>query len=166
MYDRKLKEKLQNEIKSRQDTIKNMFSQRVNFYNYHGESPIYIYNSLTGKITEETDKEKILTMCLIPGSARSIFLMFYTREAADEYKWLFETIDGIVMDSIQKDINKWTNNFVPIDNLRIGDTFFVEKATPFSNYTINAYLEKNKYKGVCTNDNDLKKVKEVKLCAN
>lgn len=165
MYDYKLKETIQDELKSRKSMIKNMFSQRVNFYNYHGESPIYIYNLLTGKITEETDKEKILTMCLMPGSARSIYLMFYTREAAEEYKWLFETIDGYIEYSIQKDIEKWTNNFVPIENLHAGDTFVTENL-PFINDTISACLEENKYKGVCTNDNDLKKVKEVKLCAN
>ena len=165
MYDQKLKEKLQDEIKSRHGMIKYMFSQRVNFYNYHGESPIYIYNLLTGKITEETDKEKILTMCLMPASVRSVYLMFYTREAAEEYKWLFEAIDGWVGHSIQKDIGKWTNNFVPIENIHTGDTFVTENP-PFINDAINIYLEENKYKGVCTNDNDLKKVKEVRLCVN
>ena len=165
MYDQKLKEKLRDEIKSRQEMIKYMFSQRVNFYNYHDESPIYIYNLLTGKITEETNKEKILTMCLMPASVRSVYLMFYTREATEEYKWLFETIDGWVEYSIQKDIGRWTNNFVPIENLHTGDTF-TTRNLPFINDTINVYLEENRYKDVCTNDNDLKKVKEVKLCVN
>ncbi len=161
MYDQKLKEKLHDELKSRQEMIKYMFSQRVNFYNYHGESPIYIYNLLTGKITEKTDKEEMLTMCLMP----SIYIMFYTREVAEEYKWLFEAIDGWVGHSIQKDIGKWTNNFVPIENIHTGDTFVTENP-PFINDAINIYLEENKYKGVCTNDNDLKKVKEVRLCVN
>ena len=160
MYDQKLKEKLQDELKSHQEMIKYTFSQRVSFYNYHGESPIYIYNLLTGKIAEKTDKEEILTMCL-----RSIYTMFYTREAAEEYKWLFEAIDGWVEYSIQKDIGKWTNNFVPIENIHTGDTFVTENP-PFINDAINIYLEENKYKGVCTNDNDLKKVKEVRLCVN
>lgn len=164
MYDQKLKEKLQDELKSRQEMIKYMFSQIVNFYNYHGESPIYIYNLLTGKITEETDKEEILTMCLMPTLVRSIYIMFYTREAAEEYKWLFEAIDGWVGHSIQKDIGKWTNNFVPIENIHTGDTF--TENPPFINDAINIYLEENKYKGVRTNDNDLKKVKEVRLCVN
>lgn len=165
MYDQKLKEKLHDELKSRQEMIKYMFSQRVNFYNYHGESPIYIYNLLTGKITEKTDKEEMLTMCLMPALVRSIYIMFYTREAAEEYKWLFEAIDGWVEHSIQKDIGKWTNNFVPIENIHTGDTFVTENP-PFINDAINIYLEENKYKGVCTNDNDLKKVKEVRLCVN
>lgn len=165
MYDQKLKEKLHDELKSRQEMIKYMFSQRVNFYNYHGESPIYIYNLLTGKITEKTDKEEMLTMCLMPALVRSIYIMFYTREAAEEYKWLFEAIDGWVGHSIQKDIGKWTNNFVPIENIHTGDTFVTENP-PFINDAINIYLEENKYKGVCTNDNDLKKVKEVMLCVN
>lgn len=165
MYDQKLKEKLHDELKSRQEMIKYMFSQRVNFYNYHGESPIYIYNLLTGKITEKTDKEEMLTMCLMPALVRSIYIMFYTREAAEEYKWLFEAIDGWVGHSIQKDIGKWTNNFVPIENIHTGDTFVTENP-PFINDAINIYLEENKYKGVCTNDNDLKKVKEVRLCVN
>lgn len=165
MYDQKLKEKLHDELKSRQEMIKYMFSQRVNFYNYHGESPIYIYNLLTGKITEKTDKEEMLTMCLMPALVRSIYIMFYTREAAEEYKWLFEAIDGWVGHSIQKDIGKWTNNFVPIENIHTGDTFVIENP-PFINDAINIYLEENKYKGVCTNDNDLKKVKEVRLCVN
>lgn len=165
MYDKKLKEKLQDELKSRQKMIKYMFSKRVNFYNYHGKSPIYIYNLLTGKITEKTDKEEILTMCLMPALVRSIYIMFYTREAAEEYKWLFEAIDGWVGHSIQKDIGKWTNNFVPIENIHTGDTFVTENP-PFINDAINIYLEENKYKGVCTNDNDLKKVKEVGLCVN
>lgn len=165
MYDQKLKEKLHDELKSRQEMIKYMFSQRVNFYNYHGESPIYIYNLLTGKITEKTDKEEMLTMCLMPDLVRSIYIMFYTREAAEEYKWLFEVIDGWVGHSIQKDIGKWTNNFVPIENIHTGDTFVTENP-PFINDAINIYLEENKYKGVCTNDNDLKKVKEVRLCVN
>ena len=91
--------------------------------------------------------------------------MFYTREAAEEYKWLFELIDGWVEYSIQKDIGRWTNNFVPIENVHIGDTFVTENP-PFINDTINVYLEENKYKGVCTNDNDLRKVKEVRLCVN
>lgn len=165
MYDQKLKEKLHDELKSRQEMIKYMFSQRVNFYNYHGESPIYIYNLLTGKITEKTDKEEMLTMCLMLALVRSIYIMFYTREAAEEYKWLFEAIDGWVGHSIQKDIGKWTNNFVPIENIHTGDTFVTENP-PFINDAINIYLEENKYKGVCTNDNDLKKVKEVRLCVN
>lgn len=165
MYDQKLKEKLHDELKSRQEMIKYMFSQRVNFYNYHGESPIYIYNLLTWKITEKTDKEEMLTMCLMPALVRSIYIMFYTREAAEEYKWLFEAIDGWVGHSIQKDIGKWTNNFVPIENIHTGDTFVTENP-PFINDAINIYLEENKYKGVCTNDNDLKKVKEVRLCVN
>lgn len=165
MYDQKLKEKLHDELKSRQEMIKYMFSQRVNFYNYHGESPIYIYNLLTGKITEKTDKEEMLTMCLMPALVRSIYIIFYTREAAEEYKWLFEVIDGLVGYSIQKDIGKWTNNFVPIENIHTGDTFVTENP-PFINDAINIYLEENKYKGVCTNDNDLKKVKEVMLCVN
>ena len=165
MYDQKLKEKLHDELKSRQEMIKYMFSQRVNFYNYHGESPIYIYNLLTGKITEKTDKEEMLTMCLMSALVRSIYIMFYTREAAEEYKWLFEAIDGWVGHSIQKDIGKWTNNFVPIENIHTGDTFVTENP-PFINDAINIYLEENKYKGVCTNDNDLKKVKEVRLCVN
>ncbi len=166
MYDQRLKEKIQNELKHHKGMIKYMFSQRVNFYNYHGESPIYIYNLLTGKITEETDKEKILIMCLIPTSERSIYLMFYTREAAEEYKWLFEAIDGWVGYSIQKDIGRWTNNFVPIDNLYTEGTSFSIRTPLFVNDMIDVYLKKDKYKGVCTNNNDLKKVKEVRLCVN
>lgn len=157
MYDQKLKERIQDELKSRKSMIKYMFSQRVNFYNYHGESPIYIYNLLTGEITEKADKEEILTMCLMPASIRSVYLMFYTREAAEEYKWLFETIDGWVEYSIQKDISKWTNNFVPIENLHTGDTFVTE-SLPFVDDVINVYLEENKYKKVCSNEKYLKGV--------
>lgn len=160
MYDQKLKEKLQDEIKSRQDTIKNMFSQRVNFYNYHGESSIYIYNLLTGKIIKETDKEEILTMCLMPALVRSIYIMFYTREAAEEYKWLFEAIDGFVEHSIQNQINKYTNCFARMSNFSLGNEFAVIHPL-FINDEINVYLEENKYKKVCTDEKYLKGVKEV-----
>lgn len=160
MHDQKLKEKLQDELKSRQEMIKYMFSQRVNFYNYHGESPIYIYNLLTGKITEETNKKKILTMCLIPALVRSIYIMFYTRKAAEEYKWLFEAIDGWVEYSIQNQINKYTNCFARTSNFSLGNEFTVMPPL-FVNDEINVYLEENKYKKVCADEKYLKGVNEV-----
>lgn len=155
MYDQKLKEKLQDELKSRQEMIKYMFSQRVNFYNYHGESPIYIYNLLTGKITEKTDKEEILTMCL-----RSIYTMFYTREAAEEYKWLFEAIYGWVEYSIQNQINKYTNCFARMSGFSFENEFTVMPLL-FANDEINVYLEENKYKKVCSDEKYLNGVNEV-----
>lgn len=160
MYDQKLKEKLRDELKSRQEMIKYTFSQRVSFYNYHGESPIYIYNLLTGKITEKTDKEEILTMCLMPASVRSIYLMFYTREAVEEYKWLFEAIDGFVEYSIQNQISKYTNCFARMSNFSLGNKYTVMPPL-FINDEINVYLEENKYKKVCADEKYLKGVKEV-----
>ena len=160
MYDQRLKEKIQNELKHHQGMIKYMFSQRVNFYNYHGESPIYIYNLLTGKITEETDKEKILIMCLIPTSERSIYLMFYTREAAEEYKWVFKTVDGWVGYSIQNQINKYTNCFARMSGFSLENEFTVMPPL-FVNDEINVYLEENKYKKVCSAEKYLKGVNEV-----
>lgn len=160
MYDQKLKEKLQNELKSRQEMIKYMFSQRVNFYNYHGESPIYIYNLLTGKITEKTDKEEMLTMCLMPALVRSIYIMFYTREAAEEYKWLFEAIDGWVEYSIQNQINKHTNCFARMSGFSLENEFTVIPPL-FANDEINVYLEENKYKKVRADEKYLKGVNEV-----
>ena len=105
---------------SKENKIKKCFKEKVTYENWDKKSPVFVYSILSGDIYkfENTDVIKyVLSKFLV-----RYCIAFTNKEAAEIYKWLYDTIAHEIDNRICEGFTDNINKFVEHRELHVRDT--------------------------------------------
>ena len=114
--DELLKEKL----KSKKESIKSAFSNRLTYDKWDKKSPIYAYSILTSEF-EKIEDVKRIKFLLLPPNIIPYTVFFSNKKDMETYKWINNTITKEIDDRIaERSIDNF-NSFVDYKDVALGD---------------------------------------------
>ena len=114
--DELLKEKL----KSKKESIKSAFSNRLTYDKWDKKSPIYAYSILTSEF-EKIEDVKRIKFLLLPPNITPYTVFFSNKKDMETYKWINNTITKEIDDRIAEGFIDNFNSFDDYKNVALGD---------------------------------------------